>query len=108
MTDAASAPSPPIPADDLSRKLTVADPENSKVRHVAVAGDAYSILVSGGDRRTVLLDRHDGARWQRRLTRVHVRRAAVSLEYRPIGTMTAMRACAASTQHTRRIRGGAP
>jgi quercetin dioxygenase-like cupin family protein len=50
MTDAASARLPPnsaIPADDPSRKLTVADPDSSKVRHVAVVGGTYSILVSG-------------------------------------------------------------
>jgi len=49
MTDGASAQSPSIPADDLSRKLTVAEPDSSTVRHVAVAGDAYSILVSGAE-----------------------------------------------------------
>ena len=37
----------PIPADDLSRKLTVTDLDSSGVRHVAVVGDTYSILVSG-------------------------------------------------------------
>jgi quercetin dioxygenase-like cupin family protein len=50
MTDAASARLPPnsaIPADDPSRKLTVADPDSSEVRHVAVVGGTYSILVSG-------------------------------------------------------------
>ena len=50
MTDAASAPlqfSSAIPADDPKRKLTVADPDSSKVRHVAVVGGTYSILVSG-------------------------------------------------------------
>ena len=48
MTDVAAA-SPPIPADDLSRKLTVADPGSLAVRHVAVVGDTYSILVSGAE-----------------------------------------------------------
>ncbi len=43
MTDAA------IPADDPARKLTVADPDSPQVRHVAVVGDTYSILVSGAD-----------------------------------------------------------
>ena len=41
MADAASAPlqsSSAIPADDPKRKLTVADPDSSKVRHVAVVG----------------------------------------------------------------------
>jgi quercetin dioxygenase-like cupin family protein len=50
MTDAANAPLQPgsaIPADDLNRKLTVADPDSSGVRHVAVVGNTYSILVSG-------------------------------------------------------------
>jgi quercetin dioxygenase-like cupin family protein len=50
MTDASSVPLQPssaIPADDPKRKLTVADPDSSKVRHVAVVGDTYSILVSG-------------------------------------------------------------
>ena len=50
MTDAASAPLQPnsaIPADDPHRTLTVADPDSSKVRHVAVVGGTYSILVSG-------------------------------------------------------------
>ncbi len=49
MTDAAGARSPSIPADDLSRKLTVAEPDSSKAPHVAVAGDVYSILVSGAE-----------------------------------------------------------
>jgi quercetin dioxygenase-like cupin family protein len=49
MTNAAAPENPSIPADDLSRKLTVANPDNPAVRHVAVAGDAYSILVSGAE-----------------------------------------------------------
>jgi mannose-6-phosphate isomerase-like protein (cupin superfamily) len=36
-----------IPADDLSRSLTVADPDGSGVPHVSVAGGTYTILVSG-------------------------------------------------------------
>jgi quercetin dioxygenase-like cupin family protein len=50
MSDASSAPIGPnaaIPADDPNRTLTVADPDSSNVRHVAVAGGTYSILVSG-------------------------------------------------------------
>jgi quercetin dioxygenase-like cupin family protein len=43
MTDAA------IPADDPARKLTVANPDSPIVRHVAMVGDTYSILVSGAD-----------------------------------------------------------
>ena len=44
MTDAST-----IPPDDPNRSLTVADPDSSKVRHVAVVGDTYSILVSGAE-----------------------------------------------------------
>lgn len=50
MTNTASVPLQPgsaIPADDPNRKLTVADPDSSGVRHVAVVGNTYSILVSG-------------------------------------------------------------
>ncbi len=36
-----------IPTDDPMRRLTVADPDSAGVRHVAIVGDAYSILVSG-------------------------------------------------------------
>jgi len=38
-----------IPADDPARKLTIANPDSAGVRHVAVVGDTYSILVSGAD-----------------------------------------------------------
>ena len=38
-----------IPPDDPARKLTVADRDSPGVRHVAVVGDTYSILVSGAD-----------------------------------------------------------
>jgi quercetin dioxygenase-like cupin family protein len=36
-----------IPADDLSRSLTVADPDCADVSHISVAGGTYTILVSG-------------------------------------------------------------
>jgi quercetin dioxygenase-like cupin family protein len=36
-----------IPADDPSRRLTVADPDSPALRHVSVVGDTYTILVSG-------------------------------------------------------------
>ncbi|HEY3792719.1 MAG TPA: cupin domain-containing protein [Bradyrhizobium sp.] len=39
--------SSPIPADDPSRGLTVADPDGAGLRHVSVAGGTYTILVSG-------------------------------------------------------------
>jgi quercetin dioxygenase-like cupin family protein len=41
--------SPLIPADDPNRKLTVANTDSPTVRHVAVVGDTYSILVSGAE-----------------------------------------------------------
>jgi quercetin dioxygenase-like cupin family protein len=40
-------PIPTLPPDDPSRALTVADPEGPAAPHVAVAGDVYTILVSG-------------------------------------------------------------
>ena len=36
-----------VPADDPSRRLTVADPDSPGLRHVSVVGDTYTILVSG-------------------------------------------------------------
>jgi hypothetical protein len=48
MTDTSKAPlqrSSAIPADDPNRKLTVADPDSSKVHHFVVMGGTYSILV---------------------------------------------------------------
>jgi quercetin dioxygenase-like cupin family protein len=36
-----------IPADDPARKLTLANPDGPKMRHIAVAGGTYTILVSG-------------------------------------------------------------
>jgi len=53
-----------IPADDPKRKLTVVDPDSPHLRHVAVVGDTYTILVSGDqtDGRYCLVDMlvHDG------------------------------------------------
>jgi mannose-6-phosphate isomerase-like protein (cupin superfamily) len=47
-----------IPADDLSRKLTVESPDRAGARHVAQAGVIYKILVSGDqtDGRYCLID----------------------------------------------------
>ncbi len=43
-----SAQSSPLPADDLSRSLTVARPETDQtLEHLAVVGDTYTILVDG-------------------------------------------------------------
>ena len=36
-----------IPPDDANRKLTVADPDDPKLRHISVAGGTYTILVTG-------------------------------------------------------------
>jgi quercetin dioxygenase-like cupin family protein len=47
MTDAVHASSRPIPPDDLSRTLTVADPNGAAASHISVAGGIYTILVSG-------------------------------------------------------------
>ncbi|MDQ0394443.1 cupin domain-containing protein [Labrys monachus] len=54
----ASSPALPIPADDPSRTLTVADPDAPDAHHVAVAGGLYTILVSGAqtDGRYCLVD----------------------------------------------------
>ncbi|GAA3588644.1 hypothetical protein GCM10022222_86330 [Amycolatopsis ultiminotia] len=38
----------PIPADDLQRQLTVARPgDKGSLKHIALAGDIYTILVTG-------------------------------------------------------------
>jgi quercetin dioxygenase-like cupin family protein len=61
----ASAKSPPqpegaIPPDDPRRELTVANPDSPKLRHVSVAGDTYTILVTGAETagRYCLIDMH--------------------------------------------------
>jgi quercetin dioxygenase-like cupin family protein len=49
-----------LPPDDLMRKLTSASANAENVRHVAVAGDTYSILLTGNDTagRFCLIDMH--------------------------------------------------
>jgi quercetin dioxygenase-like cupin family protein len=50
MTETAQTSGPPglaIPPDDPNRKLSVVDPDDPKLRHVAVVGDTYTILLSG-------------------------------------------------------------
>jgi mannose-6-phosphate isomerase-like protein (cupin superfamily) len=37
----------PIPLDDLNRSLALAQPDEPSLRHVAVAGDTYTILFTG-------------------------------------------------------------
>jgi quercetin dioxygenase-like cupin family protein len=40
----------PIPADDLKRHLTIAQPEkNEELLHIGMVGDTYTILLSGAD-----------------------------------------------------------
>jgi quercetin dioxygenase-like cupin family protein len=63
MTDSAKSPSQPeagIPPDDPRRELTVANPDSPKLRHVSIAGDTYTILVSGAETagRYCLIDMH--------------------------------------------------
>ena len=38
-----------IPPDNVNNKLTLASPDDPKMRHVSVAGGIYTILVSGAD-----------------------------------------------------------
>src|ERR1700722_5535043 len=38
-----------IPPDDVSKKLTLADPDDPKLRHISVAGGTYTILLTGED-----------------------------------------------------------
>ena len=41
---------PAIPADDLSRELTLAGPgQDANLKHVALAGDVYTLLLEGKD-----------------------------------------------------------
>ncbi len=63
MTDLASAspqPGSAVPPDDLRRRLIVADPDSTAVRHLSLAGDTYTILVSGAETagRYCLIDMH--------------------------------------------------
>src|SRR5580693_5081746 len=37
-------PGAAIPPDDTSRKLTLADPDDPKARHISVAGGTYSLI----------------------------------------------------------------
>ena len=49
-----------IPADDLRRALTIANPAAPELSHISVAGDTYTILVSGEQTggRYCLIDMH--------------------------------------------------
>lgn len=48
----------PLPADDPDRKLTLADPDDPRLRHLFLAGDVYTIVVPGSatDGRYCLID----------------------------------------------------
>ena len=47
MSDMTAQSAAAIPPDNADNKLTLADPDDSKLRHVSVAGGTYTILVSG-------------------------------------------------------------
>ena len=51
----------PVPPDDLSRKLTVARPDNDQsLPHLGLVGDTYTILVTGAETagKYTLIDMH--------------------------------------------------
>jgi quercetin dioxygenase-like cupin family protein len=51
----------PVPADDLSRRLTIARPdEDQNLPHIGLVGDTYTILVAGRDTagKYTLIDMH--------------------------------------------------
>lgn len=53
-------PASPIPSDDPQRTLTIARPTNPNLPHIGLAGDTYTILLSGKDTagRYCLIDMH--------------------------------------------------
>ncbi len=58
--NATSQPGSAIPADDPNRKLTVSDSDSDKLPHISVAGDTYTMLVTGAETngRYCLIDMH--------------------------------------------------
>jgi hypothetical protein len=66
MIKAPSQPESVIPADDPRRKLAVSNPDTAKTRHVSIADDTYTILVSGAETagRYCLIDMHVPAGWR--------------------------------------------
>jgi quercetin dioxygenase-like cupin family protein len=40
---------PPVPADDPNRQLSLIDPDDPTLQHVAVVGGTYTILLSGAE-----------------------------------------------------------
>src|ERR1700740_408275 len=59
-SDTAAHEGAAIPADDLRRSLTIANPAAPGFSHISVAGDIYTILVSGAQTggRYCLIDMH--------------------------------------------------
>jgi quercetin dioxygenase-like cupin family protein len=49
MANATEPPQAAIPPDNVNNKLTLASPDDPKMRHVSVAGGTYTIIVSGAD-----------------------------------------------------------
>jgi quercetin dioxygenase-like cupin family protein len=47
MSDMTAQSAAAIPPDNTDNKLTLADPDDPKLRHISVAGGTYTILVSG-------------------------------------------------------------
>lgn len=61
MSDSANeTPLAAIPPDDPTRRLTAVDPDNGELRHVALAGNTYTILIAGAQTagRYSLVDMH--------------------------------------------------
>src|SRR5438094_2878796 len=50
----------PLPADDLTRLLTLANADDSKLPHIGLVGDTYTVLLSGQQTagRFCLIDMH--------------------------------------------------
>jgi hypothetical protein len=44
-----TAPAAALPPDDVTRTLTVANPDDPAMGHISVAGGTYTILVTGKD-----------------------------------------------------------
>lgn len=49
-----------IPSDNPNRQLTMANPDSPKMRHISIAGDTYTILLTGEETggRYCLIDMH--------------------------------------------------
>src|SRR5260370_3425073 len=46
-TDTTTGPAATLPPDAATRNLTLAHPDDRKLRHISIAGGTYTILVSG-------------------------------------------------------------